>query len=372
MTRVLAICAMLGIWANWAIAQTSQPSRPIILSYGSPDQYWVATVEKDQTSKARFKTLVRSQTLPAGDWRDLGVIYGHATALAQTQGDLAVLLDDGTWKRLGTGGLSTGAALPGTGGILAWGSVGQTLYAVRAVEGGMESLATQPSPTTQAIQAAPSTQASVGPSITTRPTTKPARLTLLKLDRGQWVGAADLPMDMGVGLMAVTGFGSKPVLAAPGPNGAVRTFVWNDSKWDPMGDARVGGRVGAFGLLSAGRGLALWVDQDGQIKLFLKREGEDWAAAEGFATAGGPNAKRSLAAAGEEFRMALLEDGKLREQRYDLSGKPRGTLTEMPTPQTFQPDPLLRALEVIVLLGIIVVVMVTFYRRRAAAGEKEE
>jgi hypothetical protein len=70
--------------------------------------------------------------------------------------------------------------------------------------------------------------------------------------------------------------------------------------------------------------------------------------------------------------MVLLEDGKLREQRYDLSGKPRGTLTEMPAPQTFQPDPLLRALEAIVLLGIIVVVMVTFYRRRAAAGEKEE
>jgi hypothetical protein len=366
-----AICAILGIWANWAVAQTSQPSRPTILSYGSADQYWVATVEKDQTSKARFKTLVRSQALPAGDWRDLGVIYGHATALAQTQGDLAVLLDDGAWKRLGTGGLSTGPALPGTGGVLAWGSVGQTLYAVRAVEGGLESLATQPSATTQA---AASTQASAGPGITTRPTTttRPARLTMLKLDRGQWVGVADLPTDMG-GLMAVAGFGNKPVLATPGLNGTVHTFVLNDAKWEPMGDARVGGRAGgAFGLIAAGRVLALWADQEGQIELYLKREGEAWAAAEGFKMAGGPNAKRTLAAAGEEFRMALLEDGKLREQRYDLSGKPRGTLTEMPTPQTFQPDPLLRALEVIVLLAIIVVVMVTFYRRRAAAGEKEE
>ena len=370
MTRLLAICAVLGIWADWAIAQTSQPSRPTILSYGSADQYWVATVEKDQTSKARFKTLLRSQSLPAGDWRDLGIIYGHATALAQTQGDLAVLLDDGAWKRLGTGGLSTGAALPGTGGVLAWGSVGQTLFAVRAVEGGLESLATQPSPTTQA---SPSTQASAaGPSITTRPTTRPARLTLLKLERGQWVGAADLPIDMGVGMMAVAGFGNKPVLSLAGPSGAIRVFIWDDSKWEPMGEVKVSGRAGALGLLSAGRVLALWADPDGQIKLFLKREGEDWAPADGFAMAGGPNAKRSLAAAGEEFRMALLEDGKLREQRYDLSGKPRGTLTEMPTPQTFQPDPLLRALEVIVLLGIIVVVMVTFYRRRAAAGEKEE
>ena len=366
-----AICAMLGIWANWAAAQTSQPSppsRPTILSYGSADQYWVATVEKDQTSKARFKTLVRSQALPAGDWRDLGVIYGHGTALAQTQGDLAVLLDEGAWKRLGTGGLSTGPALPGTGGVLAWGSVGQTLYAVRAVEGGLESLTTQPSATTQASQVAASTQA----SITTRPTTRPARLTLLKLDRGQWVGAADLPMDLGAGMMAVAGFGNKPVLAVAGSSGTIRMFIWNDLKWEPMGEVRATGRAGAVGLLSAGRVLALWVDQEGQIKLFLKREGEDWAPADGFATAGGPNAKRSLAAAGEEFRMALLEDGKLREQRYDLSGKPRGTLTEMPTPQTFQPDPLLRALEVIVLLAIIVVVMVTFYRRRAAAGEKEE
>jgi hypothetical protein len=296
------------------------------------------------------------------------VIYGHAIALAQTQGDLAVLLDDGAWKRLGTGGLSTGAALPGTGAVLAWGSVGQTLYAIRAVEGGLESLATQPSATTQTA----STQASAGPGITTRPTTRPARWTLLKLDRGQWVGAAELPMDMGGGMMAVAGFGNKPVLALAGSGGTVRMYTLNDSKWEPMGEVKVTGRAGALGLLGAGRVLALWVDQDGQIKLFLKREGEDWAPAEGFAMAGGPNAKRSLAAAGEEFRMVLLEDGKLREQRYDLSGKPRGTLTEMPAPQTFQPDPLLRALEAIVLLGIIVVVMVTFYRRRAAAGEKEE
>jgi len=104
----IALVAALALPGVPLIAQTTQsiPTRPSVLAYGSADQYWIAEIQLfGGGSKPRYKTLVRQQTLPAGDWRDLGTVFGQAVALAEAQGELAVLLDDGSWKRLGEGGL---------------------------------------------------------------------------------------------------------------------------------------------------------------------------------------------------------------------------------------------------------------------------
>jgi hypothetical protein len=133
--RLRVLCVLLLSAAPVGLAQTTQPYRPTLLAFGSADRYWLASVESyREVGKVKYKTLVRGQALPAGDWKDLGVIYGHAAALAETQGDLALLLDDGSWKRLGEGGLATGPSDPGTGPVHARGNTGSKINAIRAVE----------------------------------------------------------------------------------------------------------------------------------------------------------------------------------------------------------------------------------------------
>jgi hypothetical protein len=378
-----------------ARAQTTQPARPTVLAFGTSDQYWVANVESyREGTKAKYKTLVRGQSLPAGDWRDLGVVLGQAAALAETQGELAILLDDGSWKRLGGAGLATGPALPGTGPVMAWGSARGVLYAVRGVEGGREAVTTRPvempdwtyvpatrptaATTTMPATTQSATARPAAATAATRPTTRPAALTLLRYEKGQWVGVADVPVSALVGAtsLSLSGVGNKPLLAVATETGPIHTYLLDDSQWKEAGEVRPGGRPVTMGALSTANLPAIWtVDQDGAMKLFLKREGEEWAGRTLEAPGVPPNAQRALAAAGDEFRLVLSKDGKLWEQRYDLSGAPRGTLTEMPVPVVYKPDPFLRILQYFVVLGMVVVMLVTFYKRRAAtrdAGEKDE
>jgi hypothetical protein len=375
----IALVAALALPGVPLIAQTTQsiPTRPSVLAYGSADQYWIAEIQLfGGGSKPRYKTLVRQQTLPAGDWRDLGTVFGQAVALAEAQGELAVLLDDGSWKRLGEGGLSTGPSVPGSGQVLAWGSVASTLYAIRSIEGGREAVATRP--TEPATRPQASTQAMSTPGISTAPTratTRPLTLALLRYERGQWVGVADLPASTHTaGAFAVGGAGNKPLLAVSTDYSVIHTFALVDDKWDDWGDIRATPRAANFGVLTAGHVAALWSgDAQGGIQLSLKREGEPWSAFKPLqlpqSQAG---AQRAFAAAGDAFRVVFLKDAKLTEQRYDATGMPNGSLSDMQAPQTNRPDPIVRILYSVMLLGMVVVMLVTFYRRRAAVEKKDE
>lgn len=356
-----------------AAAATTQPFRPSLFAYGSSGQYWIANVEPYRDgARSLFKTLVRRQTLPAGDWKDLGVVYGHAAALAEVQGELAVLLEDGSWKRLGEAGLSTGPVVPGTGQVLAWGSAGGMLYAIRAVEGGPKAVATRPvdsSPSTTRPVA--TTRNYVMPSVTTAPTTRPLTLALLRYEYGQWVGVSELPRgtDTG-GAFALAGAAGRPLLAVSTDNRTVNTFELVDGKWEDRGDLRAADRGASFGLVNAAHLPALWtIDPDGAMSLFLKHEGEAWARAKPFALPAVPaGAQRALAAAGQEFRLVFLKDGKFWEQRYDANGAPLGSLNELHAPQGNHSDPIIRVLYSLMLLGMVIIMLVTFYRRRAAAA----
>jgi hypothetical protein len=83
-------------------------------------------------------------------------------------------------------------------------------------------------------------------------------------------------------------------------------------------------------------------------------------------------AQRAFAAAGDAFRVVFLKDAKLTEQRYDATGMPNGSLSDMQAPQTNRPDPIVRILYSVMLLGMVVVMLVTFYRRRAVIEKKDE
>jgi hypothetical protein len=356
----------------------TQPFRPTLFAYGSSDQYWIASVESyREGTKTRFKTFVRQQTLPAGDWKDLGVVYGHATALAEVNGELALLLEDGSWKRLGEAGLSTGPTVPGAGQVLAWGSASSTLYAIRAVEGGPDAVTTRPVEPTSRPSGAPgaTTRAFTLAPAASQPSIRPLTLALLRYERGQWVGVSELPPGTSTAAnFALAAAGNKPLLAVSSDRGVVHTFTWVDFKWEDDGDVRATARTSDFGLLTVSHLAALWtIDPDGGMTLFLKHEGESWSPAKAFVLPAVPQgAQRALAAAGEEFRLVFLKEGKFWEQRYDANGSPLGGLNELRAPQTNHADPIIRILYSILLLGMVVVMLVTFYRRRATIEKKDD
>jgi len=386
------LCALVLLAAG-ASAQSTQPAsspRPTLLAFGSANHFWIATVESyKEGNKTLYKTLVRDQALPAGDWKDMGVpVLGAAKALAESQGELAILLEDGSWKWLGAGGLTTGPAVPGTGQILAWNSVSSTLYAVRAVEGGRQAIASAQQPSQNNLDALPapatrpSTRSATTLATTTAVTTgpsivaaRPAVLVLLRFDKGEWQGVADLPASVKTNIVSISGAGSKLLLAAAGQSDLIRTWTLTDSRWEGWGDFHAGSRPDDLGAVSLGHLPAIWAqDQDASIRVFVKREGEEWSSLKAFEMSKGlpPEAERTVAAPGGEFRVvAMGKDGKVFEQRYDTTGAKRGDLIPLPTPQVEHESPIARVMQLTVVLAMVVIMLVTFYKRRSS-GPKEE
>jgi hypothetical protein len=369
--------ALLLLFAATSFAQSSQPAQAssrTLMAYGSSDHYWIASVESYKDSgKTAYKTLVRDQTLPAGDWKDLGTVLGYATGLAQSQGELAILLNDESWKRLGPAGLTTGLQLPGTGPVLAWGSAASTLYAVRAVEGGKHALpqAEEAKATTHPSTKPAATRATTTPSATTRPLT----LVLLRYDKGQWQAVADLPASA-KGLISICGVGNKLLLASSGDNDTIHAWALADSKWEGWAEFHAKSRPTTIGAIAVGHVPAVWTrDQDDGIRIFVKREGEEWSSLKNFELPKSipAGAERTIATAGEEIRLVVMgKDSKIWEQRYDASGAPRGQLTALPAPQAEHESQMTRVLQMMALLAMVIVLLVTFYKRRTPGPKEEE
>jgi hypothetical protein len=363
-------------------AVTTQPApfKPVLMAHGTSGRFWIAYVESyKEGGKTMNRTNIRAQALPADQWEELPTVYGHAVALASIQGDLAVLIDDWSWRRVGES-VSTGPSIvAGTGPVLAWTSSPQALYGIRAVEGGIGALGSAPSPTT-----APATLAATqdaGPSISTRPsaartgTGKPAIPVLFRYERGQWAALAEVP-PAGVGKsLALTIVNNKPVVAVQSSPGVLSAWIRADGGWSEWGQVNADPTTERFGLLATPTSAALWtMNADRSMQLFLRSENDPWAAASAFAVPRSVprDAHRALTVAGEEFRLVAFKDGKLMQQRYDLTGNPRGELAELPTPRPQQPTPLLWILQSVVLLVMILVMLVTLYRRRSAAAQTQQ
>jgi hypothetical protein len=344
------------------------------MAHGTPNRVWVANIEQHRDSgKIGYKTVIRSQSLPADPWQELPTVFGHAVAITNVQSDLAVLLDDGNWKRIGVESVSTGSAITvGSGPILGWASSGQNLHAIRGVEGGKAGLDT----------------AETRPGASTRPTTtvattaairaaRPASPVLFRYDRGQWQAVSDLPPSTLGATLALTVFNGRAVVAARTAPGVIQTWIASDTAWTEWGQAKGESATGRFGLLSTPTSVGLWtIDQEGGMELMLRSENDPWAPSKGFDVPAGtpPNAQRALAFAGEELRLFLYaaNENKLWERRYDLVGNPRGAPVPLPTPRPQQATPLLWILQSVVLLIMVVVMLVTLYRRRNAQPQQQQ
>jgi hypothetical protein len=348
--------ALVALVAPTVSAQTTQPWHPALFAQGSPDRLWIAHREsyRDDNGKSGYKTTLRARMVP-GDWAELPTLYHDPEAVAQLQNDLVVLIEDGNWKRVrSVTSFETGPLVPGVGPVLGWGSSGNALYAVRAVEGGKDAL--------------PSTQPTTQP--TSQPTTRPTKPTLMTYDRGQWTAIADLPPRIAGNAVSLAVVGDNPMLAFLDGQ-VIRVVAWADSKWQDWGQVQAGPSVGQFGLLAPPKAVAIWiVDRDGSMRLFLWGEPEGWAPAKAFVLPADvpPDAERTLTWAGEDLRLILQKDGKYWEQDYDLAGNPKGGKAELPTPAKYQAPPGLFVFQIIVVGGMVLVLLVTYYRRRAAAN----
>src|SRR5690348_14700921 len=79
------VACLLSLIAPAAHSQTTQAVRQAALfAVGAEDQYWVAVVEAVKDAKGQFKTVVRTQGLPAGDWREQGTVFGQAVGVARS------------------------------------------------------------------------------------------------------------------------------------------------------------------------------------------------------------------------------------------------------------------------------------------------
>ena len=376
-----ALLAHLSFVATFVLAQAATspatapaPYRPTLMAHGTSNRVWVANIEQHRdSSKIGYKTVIRSQSLPADPWQELPTVFGHAVAITNLQSDLAVLLDDGNWRRVGLDTISSGSAITvGSGPILGWASSGQNLHAVRGVEGGRAAL-----DTADARGAAVSS---------TRPTTtttaairaaRPATPVLFRYDRGQWQAVNDLPPSTLGATLALTVFNGRAVVAARTAPGIIQTWISSDTGWTDWGQAKGQSATGRFSLLSTPTSVGLWtIDQEGGMELMLRSENDPWAPSKGFDVPAGtpPNAQRALAFAGEELRLFLYaaNENKLWERRYDLVGNPRGAAVPLPTPRPQQATPLLWIRQSVVLLIMVVVMLVTLYRRRNAQPQQQD
>jgi hypothetical protein len=376
---VLAAGALTLI-AQAPATQTTQPApyKPVLMAHGTQSRFWIAHVEQyREAGKTQFKTNVRAQALPADQWEELPTVYGYGVALASLQNELAVLMDDGSWRRVGESVVTGTSISAGTGPVLAWASSAQALYAIRPVEGGMAALTSPPATTAPATAAA--TQ-EAGPTITTRPSagrtasSASAIPVLFRYDRGQWNAIAEIPSAPLGRAIALAVFGNRPILAAQTSPGIVSVWIRDDraGRWTEWGQVSADPTTERFGLLATPTSAALWtLNADKGMQLFLRSENDPWSPAGAFAVPRNVprDAHRALTVAGEEFRLVAFKEGKLMQQRYDLAGNPRGELTELPTPRPQQPTQLLWILQSVVLLVMVVVMLVTLYRRRNAPAQ---
>lgn len=379
-------CALaMLITCSLAPAQTqptTQPAapRPALLATGSPDRFWIA--QSDTHSKTRVRTLLRGQILPAGDWQDLGPALGAVASMADMRGELALLFDDQTWKRIGaTGVVSSGLSIPGSGPVLAWGGTSQALLAIRDVEGGKSALPepvqTPPDPD---VFAKPVTRpAATRPSTTqasTAPTTRsvsPPRPVLFQFERGQWKAVADVPASA-TSTMALGSLDHRPVLAVSSGQ-QIQTYAWIDAHWVDWGKVNAG--TGRFQLSGAPTFCVLWaIDPDGSSKVW-RQLGKGWEPITLAQTAADAIPQRTFAVAGNELRLVVLKDGAVWEQRYEVTGEKagavRGGLTQLASPHSNQPNPFAWLFQAFLFTLFITVIVIVLYRRRQAAPtEKNE
>jgi uncharacterized RDD family membrane protein YckC len=357
--------ALTGTAEAQSIAPQVVRQRDLLADAGL-DQFWIARVTRD-TQDNTFETSIVYRTKFAGnaDWTELPPIPDRVVSMANSEGELLIVLANGQWEIADDTDIRSGPSGETWDTMLAVAAEQNVVWAVVRNSG---SITTQESPTTGATEAEASTGAATQPQADTR-------LMISEFADGRWTkprplpeGVSDDPSEMslavvnelpvlawrrGDGRLAISELSAahgwnKPVLvAAPaGPidfklltvNENDRAVLWMASA-PPTTQATTQASVRTAGTVLIGN------DFTRRIALTMPKP-----------VAGGINSQTLVAAFGNLRWIAYSGDQQI-EQDYSLDAFPKSfspvkmSMTAGPTPMVIQLAPWLGGDAVLVLLA---------------------
>lgn len=339
--RPLAVLLATLLPALIACAQAMAVGDTAVIAHGTPQRLYVGMTGGDDAD-----TWIQYRTEEQPVWRPFAQIDGRAISLTHVGGEMVVLMDNGGWQIVWSGGRRSGPPLPGRRRILSLGSDGTHLYAVGR---------------------APADAPTTGPAApTTTPATQPTHAVgVWTMLPAGWSYVADLPMDLDPQQSAqvqVIVNNNQPMVAVQDGE-SLRILRLVDPAWQAVGSIELP-PGGTFRLIQTDRPL-LWTAGStgpGQVRII---EDDTIHPPLDLSPAGDLSQPVSRTVGGFNNRLHLVfeHDGKLAIQAYGSTGEPAGDLDTLgpPHPPT---DPRINELIHLIVLAAMLFVLVTTLRQR--------
>jgi len=203
-------------------APTTQPVGPSQLyAHGSGDKYWITASVKQDAASA-IETIVYNRTA-AGKWDVIAQIVGQVVGLADYQGDLVAVMQDGSWRMVYSGGSTTGADPRGNGKVIALAGDGDVLYGI--IRTGLI-------------------------------------YELQSFSRGKWTSIVELPpvAQQGDQALVVLGIVDRQIIVAVRTiEHRVAVFSLQGKTWQAMGSIEPSEQIAELQVLPLGRQIGVWV-----------------------------------------------------------------------------------------------------------------
>ena len=345
-----------------ALAQAADAQ---LLAHGSPERYWVARVYSDPGRAGAFVTDVYGRSAGDANWHQVARVEGRTVQVAHRGGQLALLMDGGTWLLVSEETVVTGRPPPSGARLLSLAPWGDTLAALARVY--------DPAPAGRAAQQSPAT----GPAATRRSPLDSERLALLTLTPQGWADAgafdvdAPLPRTPAEASLAVIE-GTPTVAAREGPrsvgvyrrappDGAAATTPASDSLV-----VETPRPIVTLKLLAAPVPVLWTVEDDGAARLhWLTSAGVRSTAVELGAPAGAGRRAAAATFAAGRVRVVYGDGVLLSERSYDpLAATPVGPPARVELPRTPVVPPLWEGLQSLLPVLLLFTIIASLRRRR--------
>jgi uncharacterized RDD family membrane protein YckC len=205
------------------------------------------------------------------------------------------------------------------------------------------------------------------------------RLALFSYNGAAWTRLADLPSDVPLQLpeVSLSVVDSRPVIALPVGNDAVRVLRFNPSKgWDDSGAVPLGFAARQLELLPATQRMILWAaSESGTGALLMSNDGANWTKPRPLELVKQipPAAARAIAVAAGNIRLFFAPDaassgspssqGQIFEQCYRFDGTRSGETIALAAPQSTTINPYGQYWTLAAIITLVAVVFAGMRRR---------
>jgi uncharacterized RDD family membrane protein YckC len=353
-SAVATLCATIALVASARVAAAADGDT--VLAHGTDQMYWVAIVSPPRSTSGpsalvggatseSARSVVQARTNGGQRWHVLAKLDAPVLGMSHRADSVAVLLGNGQWMLLWSGGGAVGKPLPGRMQMLALGGSSDALWAVG--QGNLDALpppSTQPTTSIAALtsdsQERPSTRAGsitapvTAPATATMPAARTA-LGLFEFVGNAWILRAALPDEFDADAssdVSLTVAGSRPMLAVRDREHALHVLSLDrEGRLSDLGKVQRATSPQSFKLLGSGQPVLLWAATGSPAGMIwrvdqLSAAPKALVAPAKFA-AGSPMV---LASALGSIRLLFQRDGATWEQTYSMAGEPRGEAQPLP------------------------------------------